>query len=194
MPIDWKPWVAPVVVIAVGIGLLAHFDVQFSTLHGRIGDLDSRLRGVDEKIDRRGEAIEQRVAETNKRVDTVLEIQRDLAAQVSGVETGLTYVKGRLDQVAQKLEIASAPVDADPKQLWAQAAKLIEADPLGALKRSGIKAIPLWDAGQSIATMTFASDQLPDPQKVFLFSTDPDTQQKIEAFYEHLKSAPPQKK
>lgn len=94
---DWslKELIAPGAIIALGAWGFTH--------------LNGNLSGLDEKIDRRSEAVERRVSETNQRIDRLLEQQAATNSRLSEVKVDLGYVRSRLDKVAEKLQVSEAP-------------------------------------------------------------------------------------
>jgi hypothetical protein len=123
----WNDWLAPgVILAAIGLAFtivtlqVNAISGRFSTLEAAYGNIDRRVLGGDDKLDRRAEAIEKRIVETNQRVDRVLENQTSLAAQLSKVETELSYIRSRLDRVADKLQVSALPGSTTPQVKGAQ--------------------------------------------------------------------------
>src|SRR5687768_11958722 len=116
--LNWRVWVGPgvasVLIIAVISWQLDGIRDRFTSVEARSANAEVGVGKLDDKIDRRGEATERRVVETNQRIDRVLENQTSAAAQLSTVTTDLNYIKGRLDRVAERLNVAAADPSSVP--------------------------------------------------------------------------------
>ena len=110
-----REWMAPAVasaaILAVITWQLDGIRDRFTSVEARIGTAERAAEGVDTKLDRRGEAIERRVVETNQRIDRILEQQTSIAQQISRAEVELNYIRTRLDRVAERLQVSAAPAD-----------------------------------------------------------------------------------
>lgn len=108
-PPEWlTPWLAPAAVVAIFGLFLTSFNGRFTSIEAQYADTGKRLTELDTKLDRRADALLQSIRETNTRIDGVLQNQTALAAQVARVEGELSYIRGRLDKVADKLQVSSA--------------------------------------------------------------------------------------
>lgn len=106
---DWatslKPWLAPsviggVVVLAVS-WQVNQTNSRFDFLDRQYADIGQRLTNLDAKSDRRIDALAQSAS-------AILTQQAAMSSQLGRAEAQLAYIQGRIDKIAQKLEIASA--------------------------------------------------------------------------------------
>jgi hypothetical protein len=81
---------------------------RFTSLDAQYADTGKRLTDLDSKLDRRAEGLQQSIRDTNARIDTLLQQQTTLAAQIGRVEAEMGYVRTRLDKIAEKLQVADA--------------------------------------------------------------------------------------
>lgn len=103
-----SPWLTPAIVIAV-VGLaFTVISSRFTSIDAQYADTGKRLTDLDAKLDRRTDALLQSIQNTNTRIDAILQQQTTLASQVGRVETEVSYVRGRLDKIAEKLQVAEA--------------------------------------------------------------------------------------
>jgi hypothetical protein len=65
--------------------------------------MDSRLSALDDKIDRRVEAVEVRIRETNGRIDLIISNQGTAQRQLATLEADLNRVQSRVERVYEKL-------------------------------------------------------------------------------------------
>ncbi|KAI9881761.1 MAG: hypothetical protein M1823_006528, partial [Watsoniomyces obsoletus] len=123
----------------------------------------SGVFALDEKVDRRAEAIEARVSETNQRVDRILEGQTSAAERTAQIQTDLNYVKDRIDRIAEKLEVAALPN-----------ANFPYASVVSYLKGAGVH---VWNAKdlQEADLPAFWNGV----DEVYVFTPDPQVQQKL---------------
>ncbi len=102
-----KDWIAPGIIIAVMTLWLAIAGGRFTSLDGQYTDIGKRLTDLDAKSDRRIDGL-------GSRFDAVLQQQSALAAQIGSVQAELAYIKGRLDKVADKLQVTTVVPSAAP--------------------------------------------------------------------------------
>lgn len=110
-------WLTPATIIGVAGLLLVVITSQLNGISDRIasietreGNIGARIEAVDSSINIRSNAIESRLGDTNARIDRVLEGQAASATAAAHMQIELSYVRGRLDQIAERLEIAEAPM------------------------------------------------------------------------------------
>lgn len=117
---EWlSPWLAPAAVVAVLSLFLTSFNSRFTSLENQYADTGKRLTELDSKLDRRADALLQAIRETNTRIDGVLQTQATLASQVARVEGELSYIRSRLDKVADKLQVSSVEPSANTPEMAA---------------------------------------------------------------------------
>ena len=100
----WETWVTPASVVGVGGIAIAVFSCQLNHIEDRLSNVNDRLAGLDAKIDRRGEAIEARITKTNDRLDSGLQAQTEISAQLSKVESDVQFVRVGLDTMERRIE------------------------------------------------------------------------------------------
>lgn len=138
-PRNWRSWIAPgIILTAIGL-LFVVVSWQLSGIGYRIGAIEGRegvvaadIREVGAKVDRRVESVEARVSETNARIDRVLEGQTSAAERLAQLQSDVTYVRDRVDQIAERLEAAAAPSRSSP-------AMVSVTEALDALKAAGLE-------------------------------------------------------
>jgi hypothetical protein len=103
-----SPWFTPAIVVAiVGIAFTV-ISSRFTSIDAQYADTGKRLTDLDAKLDRRADGLLQSLRDTNIRIDTILQQQTTLAAQVGRVEAEMSYIRSRLDKIAEKLQVADA--------------------------------------------------------------------------------------
>lgn len=172
----WEEWKAPGVLLAA-LGLV--FIVvswQLSSINERIGSIEGRedttaanMRDVGAKVDRRAEAVESRVSETNSRVDRILEGQTAAAEQVARLQSDVTYVRDRVDQIAERLEASAPPTRASPAMVSIDEA-------IDALRQAGMG---VYDARQLQGVTVPALQQGIADREIFVVTPEWDIQQQF---------------
>lgn len=106
----WEEWKAPAVILAA-IGLV------FVVISWQLDGIGTRIGAIEDREGTTASAIQAgnaRIDGTNERIDRVLEAQTEAIARLVQVEAELSYVRRRIDQIAEKLEVAAAPVSGAP--------------------------------------------------------------------------------
>lgn len=134
-----KEWAAPGVVMAVIVAATAWTQMSISTVGGQVSQQAVRLQAIDEKIDRRGEATDRRVVETNQRIDTILATQASTSAQIGALQAEMAYIKGRIDKIADKLQVSAVePVPGTDPDFVATLAKFIAQPTSASFEKAGL--------------------------------------------------------
>ena len=89
-------------------GWIGSLSDQITAVNGRVTETLAEVRGLGDKLDLTAEAIKLRVSETNQRIDDVSETQSQVASQLADVESSVSYLRHRIDGIADKLQIGSA--------------------------------------------------------------------------------------
>ncbi len=122
LPSAASVWITPAAILGSAGLVVSFLNYEGSVLAGRFGGvearmqavesrvqtIDQRIQGVDDKVDRRAEAVEKRIEAVTQLLDTLVGLQGDAKSQTAKIETELSYVRGRLDRIADKLQVASA--------------------------------------------------------------------------------------
>jgi hypothetical protein len=114
----WRDWLAPGVaagiVTAVVTWQLSGMGARFTAIDNQYADLARRLTDLDAKLDRRVDALAISVKDTNTRIDSVLLQQTTMSAQLGRAEAELAYIRGRVDRVAEKLQVTGLQLSPVP--------------------------------------------------------------------------------
>lgn len=115
MPKWLKDWLAPGILLTVLGIATAMVNVRFTMIDTQYADVTKRLTELDSKLDRRADGILQNVRDTNARIDAILQQQTTLASQLARLEAEQAYIKGRLDRVADKLQVSAVSPTNSPQ-------------------------------------------------------------------------------
>lgn len=112
----WEEWRTPATIIGAAGLLMVVISWQLNGISDRItsietreGNIGTRIEAVDSSINNRANAIDARLDSANRRIDEILKGQNSAVTTAAQMQIELFYVRGRLDQIAERLEIAEAP-------------------------------------------------------------------------------------
>src|SRR5262245_16543519 len=112
----WRDLITPASVLTIGALAVAVFAFELRGIEARLADIDSEIANLDAKIDRRGEAMEQHLsqtdnllAETTKRLDLGLNQQADMSSEINKIDADLTFIHKRIDMLDQPQVRGSNP-------------------------------------------------------------------------------------
>lgn len=95
---SWKDWVGPSAILAVLALGGAYGSARLSAIDNQYGDVGRRITELDSKLDRRIDAL-------TGRFDAILQQQGTLTLQLGLLQSEISYVKNRLDKIADKLQV-----------------------------------------------------------------------------------------
>ena len=75
------------------------FACELRGIETRLTDVDSKIANVDTKIDRRTEAVEQHLTETDNRLDLGLDRQADMSSKINKIDADLSFIHERIDKL-----------------------------------------------------------------------------------------------
>ena len=161
-------------------GWIGSLSDQIITVNGRVTETLAEVRGLDDTLGLTSEAIKLRISETNQRIDDLFEAQNQVASRMAAVESNVSYLRNRIDGIADKLEVASAEeAQEDPGQ--AEAPILLSRTPQDAfeiLKENGIQMLGLPELQDAVGPAHWVQAQSLVEQDIkelsgsFIFITD----------------------
>ena len=112
----WLDLITPASVLTIGAIAVTVFAWELRGIETRLTDMDLKVANLDAKIDSRGEAVEQhlaqidnRLAETTKRLDLGLDQQADVSSKLNKIDADLTFIHKRIDMLDQPKGRGSNP-------------------------------------------------------------------------------------
>lgn len=102
----WRDLITPASVLTMGALAVAVFAYELRGIEARLTDIDSEIANLDAKIDGRGEAVERHLtqtdnllAETTKRLDRGLDQQGAMSSKINKIDADLTFIHKRIDML-----------------------------------------------------------------------------------------------